>query len=167
MKIKFIKDEPRKIFSSWHSCIVDTCAVFFKTADGVRRYVCSVMTGSEIETSHTKADLDAAKHNLESYRRQLESNGGAWLDRNATWPYQPDFVRGMSPEQFIAFLREKGWTFHPCTRIARYDDLVTFSGNLNEYACAFDFLIYDTALGDRVISLVPELEATDNREKAA
>jgi hypothetical protein len=167
MKIEFTKEEPKKMFSSWHSCVVDTCAVFFRTADGMRHYVCSVMTGSELETPYTKADLASAERNLECYRRQLEKNGGTWLDRNATWPYQPDFVRGISPEEFVAFLRGKGWTFHPCTRIARYDDLVTFAGNLNEYACAFDFLIYDPALGEKVISLLPELKAADYRKKAA
>lgn len=79
------------------------------------------------------------------------------------WTHLDCYCRGYAdPIKFIEHVREEGWTFDlSMTGIEFLDDgRMFFHGNVNEYSCAFRYLVLDKALIRKIITLVPEARVT-------
>jgi len=98
----------------------------------------------------------SSKEKALAYKLLLENNDYAFLRLH--------FGRCDSPAEFIAYIREQGWTFVPNTKLITHSDGRTFfSGNVVEYSAAFSYLILDLELVAQMRRCLPEVRYTDNR----
>ena len=164
MEIEIIEKEPYVIYSHWFAGFVRYADVFWKGPDGVERPLLSRLVGIEEGTRHDchvdiriREDLEK----VEAFRSQLSDNVGRWLDRNSTWPYHMKETVGMDPLEFVAFVRGRGWSFTGTTSlVVDGDGACHFSGNLNEYSCAFSYEVFSEDLALALIDAVPDVDVT-------
>lgn len=102
--------------------------------------------------------IDAEKKELEYLVEQLKKNNGKWFDRYSR-TYQPFEGKGLSPLEFIKWIKDKGYTFDKSmVKLEKEDERTAcFHGNLNEYSCAFRYEIFDAGIINEIITSVPGL----------
>lgn len=98
-------------------------------------------------------DFVIGGQSLEQTERRLSS-----LEQNE-WRYLDCYERGHpSPLEWIAYVREQGWTFDACCNLEVGNDGRTFfGGNIVEYSAAFRYLILDSTIVEKVKALAPEI----------
>lgn len=161
-------------YSHWFGAEIILVPVFCRLPDGREVFLLNKVAGTADEEKkddfYISLQNKQDKRTLEDYMEQLRNHDGKWIDRNSTWGPQPEAVKGLSPLEFIALVRDNGFTFKKeCTDISIVNNGVTrFSGNLNEYSCAFSFDIFDKEMIEELKKKAPEVECrvVANSEKS-
>lgn len=139
-------------YSSWHGATLLRSATYAVLPSGKEIFLLNKVTGvvepERMNNSTIVRNIKKDEEECIELARQLEKNGGKWLDRYASDPDQPNEVRGKNPAEFVRWVKSKGYTFdQEMTEIICCEDgTAVFHGNLNEFSCAFNFIIVDEGL---------------------
>lgn len=159
-------------YSHWFGAEIILVPVFCHLPDGREVFLLNKVAGTTDEEKkgdfyiekkddfYISLQIKQDKRTLDNYVEQLRNHDGKWIDRNSTWGPQPEAVKGLSPLEFIALVRDNGFTFKKeCTDIAIYSNgTARFSGNLKQYSCAFSFDIFDKEMIEEIKKEAPEVE---------
>lgn len=155
-------------FNPWHNklCVYDIITMDTPKEKGL--YVVGALAGIMCEDAKDypgiKNDIDQSQKEAEAIKGQLVANGGKWADMYTAWPYHLKESKGMSPADWIRYVRDKGWTFTSFTGLSANGSLgADFLGNINEYSAPFFFRIFDRETVEEIMKLAPEIN--DKNEK--
>ena len=137
-------------FSEWYGATIIRTPVYCLLPNGKEVFLLNKI--SDVMETHKKKDhyivrdIEEQSREIENFIEQLKAHDGKWFDRNHTWFWQPEEVRGLSPMKFIDWVKSKGFAFNDMTEVILNEDgQGRFHGNLDKYSCAF---CYDIADGE-------------------
>ena len=149
-------------YSGWYNATITRVPVYCKLPDGKEAFLMNRLTGA-IESSKQKdhyivRDIEEDKEEIKVFVDQLKENGGKWFDRYCKGRWHPEKTKKLGPLEFIDWVESKGYTFNKkMTSLEREPNRTMFSGNLNEYSCAFRYDILDDAIVKEIKKRIPDM----------
>jgi len=142
-------------YSGWYGATIIRTPVYCLLPNGKEVFLLGKI--SDVMETHKKndhyivRDIEEQSKEIENFVEQLKAHDGKWFDRNHTWFWQSKEVHGLSPLEFIDWVKSKGYAFNDMTEIILNEDgQGRFHGNLDKYSCAF---CYDIADGELIQKL--------------
>ena len=168
MTITLIQKTPFTEFSSWYGREVTRVPVHWAGPDGKEHFLINRLTNPDGDEADAYVRMDAEEHvrMIDAFTRQLAENDGAWIAIHNACSLLPRERREAGPLDWVAFVREKGWTFDgEMTRILVWEDGVDFSGNITEYSAAFQYRIWSPEVLERLREAAPEVPVERHEPK--
>lgn len=168
MTITLTQKTPFTEFSSWYGKEVTRIPVHWAGPDGKEHFLINRLSNPDGDKADAYVRMDAQNHlrEIDAFTKQLTGNDGAWIVLYNTCSLLPRERREAGPLDWVAFVREKGWTFDKkMTGILVWDDGIDFNGNITEYSSAFQYRIWSPEILEQLRKAAPEIPVKFHDEK--
>ena len=149
-------------YSEWYGATIIRTPVYCLLPNGKEVFLLNKI--SDVMETHKKndpyivGDIEKQSGEIKNFVEQLKAHDGKWFDRNHTGFWLPVEVRGLSPMEFIDWVKSKGYTFNDKTTnvIIFKDGHGRFHGNLDKYSCDFCYDIADNEMLQKLCDFAKE-----------
>lgn len=158
--IKFIEEKRNQPhFSGWYSKIVDQIDTFFLIGD--KKFFLKGRTNPKYIKENI--DIKIQREELEELKQQLIENEGKYVCFYCCKGMLGSKNKFINPVDFLNWVEKNGYHFEDFTEFRYIESLTlwSFSGNLKEYSCSFEFRFFDGDLAGKIMNLYKKMRGLD------